>query len=218
MREYSGFGKWKPIVSNLLKDDPSLTKEFYSLSDENNRKIIGKYEADFEKAFMKTLKKIKNNYSVIYPTKYTIRTNDGIDTHAILIIGHNNHVHVFDPNGAYHEKTIHFGDSDKFRTSTQMLSSLKKLARENGMRVKVTGSKHGMQRYLKDYDRSVFIRNAGYCMFICRKVLQYILKHISTEPNIIKLAKKAEYIQFAKNYGPTSFKLIRSIWPRPSFV
>ena len=216
--ELSGFGDWELIARRLLEDHPSTCRKFYKIP--HPKAILRSYEPEFRKAFSKVLKGLRRNKKMIYPTKYFLQ-NSNMQcnvTHAICIIGDANRVHIFDPNGSYPKKyddRVRFDVSSPPMTTQQMLSALKHIAKAENMPIKISMSRRGFQPDLPEYPSSKYIRNSGYCMFINRRAIQYILDNMHEENDLIAAARKLENISHILNWGPYSKSVLQDIWPHP---
>ena len=210
---YTAFGPWKDIAARLIYDDVPLSARFFDVRGDPR---FAPYCLSLVDAAASMQSALKSKKPLVIPCMALLLVAPGkrIGTHAVLLVGDGERVRLFDPNGRY-PAAIRYFVRGRALTSKQIAPFLRDAA---GSDARWTTSRRGIQGTIREAKNTRFVPNRGYCMFLCRALMD-LLRSQPNEAgeNPIASTKRFEKISCEPNrMGQVAKSILQDIWPVPS--
>ena len=207
---YSGFGPWRRIALRLIHDDVPLSQVFFST---RRNKMCASYSLSLADAAERVS---MNPGSLVVPCMALLNPKGTLRllTHAVVLVSDGRRVRLFDPNGRYTSSLQYFIRGNVV-SSDDVAKYLKELS---GSSLPWSRSFQGVQSTIREKENTPFVPNRGYCMFLCRILLDYLTTFGARDgEDIFKLVRRFERFQCTKDtMGPIAKQILEDLWPDPS--
>ena len=207
---YTGFGGWRRIALRLIHDDEPLSQVFFSVPRDVRF-------APYNPSLMDAAHEVRASpVPLVIPCMalLLVKQSTKILTHAVMLITDGKRVRLFDPNGRYRAPLQYFVRG--LAISSDDIADF--LKRACGSPLPWSRSFQGIQSTIKETPHTKFIPNRGYCMFLCRALLDYLAEVAEKDgSNFIPLVQGFERKECMENQmGPAAKGVLQQKWPDPS--
>lgn len=213
LKTYSGFGPWQNIALRLIHDDLPLTNIFFQVQGDSR---FRPFHWSLIDAACHIVHDRKEKVTVVPCLALLVHpATSRMFTHATLLVCDGRQVRLFDPNGRYPNGSLAYFLRGYAVSSDQVAEVLKSVSKST---LPWSRSRTGIQATIKHNKDTAFIPNRGYCMFICRALIDYLRHNAEkgTNSNIVHLTRTYERMHCpSPEIGHLALAILMRLWPNP---